>query len=47
MMHHACWDDEEEALTRTVDALETYLMSMIEDREPIPASHRPKRGSDR
>jgi antitoxin HicB len=27
-----------------VDALETYLMSMIEDREPIPAPHRPKRG---
>jgi antitoxin HicB len=36
-------DDEEEALTRAVDALETYLMSMIEDREPIPEPHKPKR----
>jgi predicted RNase H-like HicB family nuclease len=40
---HTYGDDEEEALTRGVDALEGYLMSMIEDREPIPASHRPKR----
>lgn len=36
-------DDEGEALTRAVDALETYLTSMIEDREPVPAPHRPKR----
>jgi antitoxin HicB len=41
---HTYGDDEEEALTRAVDALETYLMSVIEDREPIPAPHRPKRG---
>jgi antitoxin HicB len=41
---HTYGDDEEEALTRAVDALETYLMSMIADREPIPAPHRPKRG---
>jgi antitoxin HicB len=36
-------DDEAEALTRAVDALETYLMSMIEDREPIPQPRRSKR----
>src|SRR6476646_3845142 len=29
-------DDEPEALTRAVDALETMLMGMIEDREEIP-----------
>ena len=34
---HTYGDDEGEALSRAVDALETYLMSMIEDREPIPA----------
>ena len=39
---HTYGDDEGEALTRAVDALETYLMSMIEDREPIPEPHRPK-----
>jgi antitoxin HicB len=33
---HTYGDDEGEALSRAVDALETYLMSMIEDREPIP-----------
>jgi antitoxin HicB len=36
-------DDEEEALARAVDALETYLMSMIEDREPIPEPRHSKR----
>lgn len=40
---HTYGDDEAEALTRAVDALETYLMSMIEDREPIPEPRRPKR----
>ena len=29
--------------SRAVDALETYLMGMIEDREPIPEPRRPKR----
>jgi antitoxin HicB len=41
---HTYGDDEAEALTRAGDALETYLMSMIEDREPIPEPQRPKRG---
>jgi len=41
---HTYGDDEAEALTRAVDALETYLMSTIADREPIPAPHCPKRG---
>jgi antitoxin HicB len=41
---HTYGDDEKEALARAVDALETYLMSMIGDREPIPAPRRPKRG---
>ena len=27
-----------------MDALETYLMGMMEDREPIPVPRRPKRG---
>ncbi len=40
---HTYGDDEEEALTRAVDALETYLMGMIEDREPIPEPHSPRR----
>jgi antitoxin HicB len=34
---HTFGDDEAEALRRAVDALETYFMGMIEDREPIPA----------
>src|SRR5271170_1885546 len=41
---HTYGDDEGEALTRAVDALETYLMGVIEDREPIPEPRRPKRG---
>ncbi len=40
---HTYGDDEAEALTRAVDALETYLMGMIEDREAIPEPRRPKR----
>ncbi len=40
---HTYGDDEPEALTRAVDALETYLMAVIEDREPIPAPRRTKR----
>ena len=40
---HTYGDDEEEALVRAEDALETYLMGMIEDREPIPAPYRLKR----
>jgi antitoxin HicB len=40
---HTYGDDEGEALVRAVDALETYLMSMIEDREPIPEPRRPRR----
>lgn len=41
---HTYGDDEAEALTRAVDALETYLMSMIEDREVIPKPRSVKRG---
>jgi antitoxin HicB len=37
-------DDEQEALTRAVDALETMFMGIIADREPIPAPSRAKRG---
>jgi antitoxin HicB len=37
---HTYGDDDGEALSRAVDALETYLMSMIEDREPIPGPSR-------
>jgi antitoxin HicB len=40
---HTYGDDEAEALTRAVDAIESYLMSMIEDREPIAESRRPNR----
>jgi antitoxin HicB len=41
---HTYGSDEPEALTRAVDAIETYLMSMIEDREAIPQQHRSRRG---
>jgi antitoxin HicB len=44
---HTFGDDEGEALARAVDALETYLMGMIEDQELIPEPHRPKRGQQR
>jgi antitoxin HicB len=37
-------DDEQKALARAVDALETMFMGMIADREPIPAPSRAKRG---
>jgi antitoxin HicB len=36
--------DEEEALARAVDALETMFIAMIEDREPIPVPSVLKRG---
>jgi antitoxin HicB len=39
-------DDEPEAMARAVDALETMLMGMIDDREPIPAA-RPIRRTER
>jgi antitoxin HicB len=41
---HTFGEDEEEALARAVDALETYLMAMIDDREAIPEPSRLKRG---
>lgn len=40
---HTFGDDEAEALARAVDAVETYLMAIIEDREAIPAPKWPKR----
>ena len=40
---HTYGSDEDEALTRAVDALETYFMGMIEDRQEIRQPHRPKR----
>jgi antitoxin HicB len=36
--------DHRNALKRAVDALETYLMGILEDREPVPVPRRPKRG---
>ena len=41
---HTFGDDEQEALERAVDALETMLMGMIEDREEIPYPRPIKRG---
>ena len=41
---HTFGDDEAEALARAVDAVETYLMAMMEDREPILHPRRAKRG---
>ena len=41
---HTFGDDEEEALVRAVDALESMLMAMIEDRKDIPEPSRVKRG---
>ena len=40
---HTYGDDEPEALERAVDALETMLMGVIEDRGEIPEPGRPKR----
>jgi len=40
---HTFGDDEQEALARAVDALETMFMGMIEDREDIPRPRAPKR----
>jgi antitoxin HicB len=37
-------DDEQEALARAVDALETMFMGLIEYREDIPRPRAPKRG---
>lgn len=41
---HTYGDDQDEALSRAVDALETYLMTMIDDREPIPSPRALRRG---
>ena len=41
---HTYGADHGDALKRAVDALETYLMSILEDREPVPLPRRPKRG---
>jgi predicted RNase H-like HicB family nuclease len=41
---HTFGDDEPEALVRAVDALETMLMAMIEDKEAIPAPKPIRRG---
>jgi antitoxin HicB len=37
-------DDEAEALSRAIDALETAIISRMSDREKIPPPSRPKRG---
>ena len=37
-------DDEQEALARAVDALESMFMGMIQDRDNIPPPKAPKRG---
>jgi antitoxin HicB len=37
-------DDEQEALARAVDALESMFMALIQDRENIPRPRAPKRG---
>ena len=41
---HTFGDDEQEALARAVDALETMFMGLIEDREEIPRPRAPRRG---
>ncbi len=41
---HTFGEDEPEALARALDALETMLTGMIEDREEIPAPRVPRRG---
>jgi len=41
---HTYGHDADEALVRAVDALESYLMAMIEDREAIAEPSRIKRG---
>lgn len=40
---HTYGGDEQEAVARAVDALETYLMGMIEDRQAIPTPRAPRR----
>lgn len=37
-------DDEQEALARAVDAIESMFMVLIQDREEIPRPRAPKRG---
>ena len=37
---HTYGEDKDEARARAVDALETFLMAVIEDREPIPEPRR-------
>ncbi len=41
---HTFGDNEDEALLRAVDALETMLMAMIDDKEAIPAPGPIRRG---
>jgi antitoxin HicB len=41
---HTYGADEPEAMLRAVDALESWFMAMIEDREDIPEPSRVKRG---
>ena len=41
---HTYGDDEAEALDRAVDALETMLAAMIDEKEDIPAARAVKRG---
>lgn len=41
---HTYGDDEAEALSRAVDALETMLAAMIDDRDDIPAPRVVRRG---
>jgi antitoxin HicB len=41
---HTYGADEDEALVRAVDALESMMMAMIDDREDIPEPSRIKRG---
>ena len=42
-MVHTYGEDDAEALDRAADALETYLMGLVEDREPIPRPSQPRR----
>jgi len=41
---HTYGADRGDALKRAVDELETYLMGILEDREPVRVPRRPKRG---
>jgi antitoxin HicB len=44
-MAHSYGEDEEEALERAVDALETAFMALMSDRQPIPRPSRLSRRS--